>query len=759
MTEENTITIAGKQLRPTRLLLVILIVYVLLVAWYGSLTPPFEGPDEPQHFAYIEWLAEGKGFPPQGDAAWETDIEQEAGQPPLYYLLASLPARIIGVTNPPAVYRENPYFPGVFPRLHWKSEFPPTFYRDNDNNAIHYPTDARPLRGGWLALYAARMVSLAFGLLMLVSVYGLGRQVAPESPGIALLATALVAVTPQVVFISSVASNDIPAAALSSLTLWQLAVVVRQGASWPRALVVGLAFGLAIMAKVSTIALALPIGAALLWLWLSGRRSLGHTIRTGLVMVLGTFLVAGWWFGRSLVLYGSPLGMETHDQTPWAIGNGPEGYLAPFTARWEDVFRSFWISLGWGLIRPATWVYQLLTIIFLVGLGGLGLGVFRWWTKGDRRVTTTAMLMIILLVTVVSVAVGLEIWMRRVVASYGRLMFPAAAAVAILLIIGWWAIQRRLALVPVALVGLLAVMAPIWLLGPAFSTPKTTPAEDRMESTGLFFGPAEEPIAELLSARSLVESTDSGAVIPVELCWRVLAQSESPASVLVHFIGPENYLAANHRSYPGMGSYPTTIWEPGQTFCDVMPVVVYWITLAETLVYKVEVAMLDLQSEERLPIYDGAGNEVLFAVVDELQILTNEDSPKYVGYEPEEGPDAPPIQLISYELSPIWKIGEAQTVLLKWGINREVDQDYQVFVHLRDPASGELVAQGDGPPAGGWHPTSWWVLRQGVADEHLVEVGRDVPSGDYRVVAGFYDLANGQRFGPEFDLGSVTIVE
>ena len=66
-------------------LALILIGYVVLAGLYSWFTPPFEGPDEPQHFAYITWLAQGKGFPPQGEAAWDTPIQQEAGQSPLYY--------------------------------------------------------------------------------------------------------------------------------------------------------------------------------------------------------------------------------------------------------------------------------------------------------------------------------------------------------------------------------------------------------------------------------------------------------------------------------------------------------------------------------------------------------------------------------------------------------------------------------------------------------------------------------------------------
>jgi hypothetical protein len=346
-----------------------------------------------------------------------------------------------------------------------------------------------------------------------------------------------------------------------------------------------------------------------------------------------------------------------------------------------------------------------------------------------------------------------------VVASYGRLMFPAVAAIAVLLVFGWRAIHRKLDKIMVALVGLIALAAPFWLLGPAFSLPDTVTAAGDLDSTGLFFGPAEQPIAELLSADVFIESSEEGATIPVELCWRVMGQSDRPISVLVHFIGPDNLLGANRRSYPGMGSYATTFWEPGQTFCDVMPVLVYHRTLPDSYLYRVEVAMLDLESEERLPIFDGVGNQITFAVVDEVQLLLGEEREERIAYEPDQEADSPPIQLISYEFEDVWQQGDVYPVVLNWGINRAVDQDYQVFVHLRDASSGEVVAQADGPPAGGWHPTSWWKLGLGVADEHRVDVPDNVPPGEYHLVVGFYDLASGVRFGPEYDLGLVTVVE
>ncbi len=359
-----------KQLRqaikPLWPLLAILAIYVLLVGIYSWATPPFEGPDEPQHFAYIEWLVEHNDFPPQGEASWETPVQQESSQPPLYYLLASLPARLSGIDDPNAEHRPNPYPIRGFPLN----------YPDNDNRAIHYPTDAIPLQGGWLALYLARVVTLGFGLLLVIAVYGLARQAIPGQRQVALFAAFLVATVPQVLFISSVVSNDIPVAALSTVTLWLLAGLMRKGDSGVLAAGIGVAFGLTALLKASGLALALPIGVTLLWMGLSKWQPWTKVFRSGLLIALGSFLVAGWWFIRSWIMFGSPLGLETHDQAPWAIVD--PATLADPRFRWVDVFRSFWIWLGWGTIRPNDQFYIVFFLLVLIAFAGL---IFASWKR------------------------------------------------------------------------------------------------------------------------------------------------------------------------------------------------------------------------------------------------------------------------------------------------------------------------------------------------------------------------------------------
>ncbi|MFZ0547897.1 MAG: glycosyltransferase family 39 protein [Candidatus Promineifilaceae bacterium] len=726
-------------------LLAIIAVYLILSSIYSFLIPPFEGPDESQHFAYIEWLASGKGFPPQGAAAWDTPIEQEAGQPPLYYLVASLPVRLVDFNDPPAVYRPNPYFVAPLPR-----EVP-----DNDNRAIHYPTDAHPLAGGWLAFYLARTTTLGWGIFLLLSIYGLTRQVVPDDPQLALMAAFLVAVNPQVLFIGSMISNDIPVAAMGTLTLWLLAVLIRRGEGRRLAFGLGVALGLATLIKINAMTLALPIGIGLLWLWYSRQASMRQLIEMGGLIGLAAASVTGWWFIRVWSLYGSPLGVETHDLTPWAITD-PE-MLADFHLRWFDVGRSFWLSLGWGTIRPHGWVYTVLLVFCLVSLAGLVRLAWRWWrSPSPRSHQNTVALLGILLVALFVVAVFLEWWMRRVIAPYGRLLFPAIGTIIIVLLLGWRKVHPRLPLLPLGYVTLLALLTPTWLILPAYSPPTFLSAEETAELSPTinweFAEPGKEPFAELLTLEPLKQSADVETVLPFRLCWRAIGTTDRDYTVMIQIIGPDNSLITWRRSYPGMGLYPTSLWQPGEVFCDLMHVFI-WDNIPETLVYQVEVAFYDEERDERLQTFDSQGNLLSANFIDRVRLvaLGAEDEP------PLELPAGEAIQLVDSNLPDTWHIGQENHFTVTWAATGPVDKDYQLFVHLRDPDSGENAAQADGPPLDSWYPTSWWPVGRPITDERTFQLPPDIAPGTYNLVVGFYDLASDQRFGEEHQLGAVRV--
>jgi hypothetical protein len=98
------------------------------------------------------------------------------------------------------------------------------------------------------------------------------------------------------------------------------------------------------------------------------------------------------------------------------------------------------------------------------------------------------------------------------------------------------------------------------------------------------------------------------------------------------------------------------------------------------------------------------------------------------------------IELLGYRLDSAQLLSRATlTVTLFWRSDGEISADNHVFVHLLDEA-GELVAQRDGVPGGGW-PTWSWQDGEVVSDNHILVVPQGVISGTgtYTVSVGLYD--------------------
>jgi 4-amino-4-deoxy-L-arabinose transferase-like glycosyltransferase len=722
--------------------------FIILCGLYIRAIPPMEGSDEYEHFAYVTWLIEQRSFPIQGEAGWHSPVRQESGQPPLYYLLAALPARAAG-TQPPLAFRPNPYF---------QHELDPTL-PDNKNTALHYPAD----RGGaWRAIYFARAVSVASGVLLILCTYGLaGGVFLGHKP--ALAAAMFVAFMPQVIYHSSHVSNDILAAALATLALWMTVRLVRNGGSLPRGLAAGAALGLAALVKVNTLVIGLPVALAVLRLWLgngsrlSGRERFRAVLVTSSGIAIGFVLVAGWWFVRSFLIYGSLLGLDTHCYQALSTC-GPIRLVAPNLIAWRDTFRSFWAAFGLANIRPYDWVYWLFA--GLIGLAVAGLlrpsGHARPRppdaTAGGEASSASdphyGFLLTLMALAVAGNVLLLYIWMQQILATYGRLLFPTLGAFIVLLIAGLWALRPRLATMAWLLPATLAVISPFWLIRPAYARQDFLD-ESAVEVSGESLGWRYGDFAELIRVSPATNSAAAGETLPVEVCWRALKPAAQNYTVFLQAVGPENGVVAARYTYPGLGSYPTEIWQAGRIFCDTIRLPIAE-ELAATLVYRLSAGLLDDASDERLPGVGAAGDPVPpFAGA--VRLAAREPGERQ---DPPDGDAA--IRLAGADFSGTWRPDSANSIILEWYAAETVPVDYHVFLHLRD-ASDRLVAQADGPPLAGWYPTSWWSAGERVTDNHVFALPADVPPGLYRLVAGLYDPVHGGRMGEELVLGAITV--
>ena len=97
-------------------------------------------------------------------------------------------------------------------------------------------------------------------------------------------------------------------------------------------------------------------------------------------------------------------------------------------------------------------------------------------------------------------------------------------------------------------------------------------------------------------------------------------------------------------------------------------------------------------------------------------------------------------QLSSTEIA----AGEPLVLTLVWqGLEGDTATNYTVFTHLLSQ-NGELIAQHDGPPAGGTQNTSTWSAGQVIEDTHQLSFrsGVENPIGPARLIVGLYDPAN-----------------
>lgn len=119
------------------------------------------------------------------------------------------------------------------------------------------------------------------------------------------------------------------------------------------------------------------------------------------------------------------------------------------------------------------------------------------------------------------------------------------------------------------------------------------------------------------------------------------------------------------------------------------------------------------------------------------------------------------IQLTEAKLLSSIPPGQPLPVEFVWHAKAQPQTNYNLFLQLLN-IDGALVAQHDGPPNGGYTPTSGWTVNTPIISRHALALPPDLPTGDYRLIAGWYEPLSGQRLttasGSDFvELGNVTI--
>jgi 4-amino-4-deoxy-L-arabinose transferase-like glycosyltransferase len=715
------------------ILALILLAFVLLGCIYSLVTPVFEASDEIFHYPVVKYIADGRGLPvqdPRAEAAWE----QEGSQPPLYYGLAALATVWINTDDMQAVRWRNPL-----------SNIGRPLTPGNKNLVVHTSAEAFPWHGSVLAIHLIRFLSLLLQAGTVFLTYRISRVVWPEREELAALAAALVAFNPMFLFISGSVNNDNLITPLATWVLLLLALTLKEGwLSYRRAALLGFLLGLVALTKLSGLGLLL-LAAVVLTVVAARRRAWGAWLRWGLILVGMVALIAGWWYVRNWRLYGDPTGLNVMLEIAGRRDISPS--WRELFAEFEGFRMSFWGVFGGFTVVAPGWLYNLYDLLVLAGI--VGWVVLAWRRRGRWQAERIG-LVLLLVAWILIVGLSLVRWTSQTLASQGRLLFPAIAAVAVLLAFGLagWAAHKWRSRIALGLgLGLLIIAAaiPIWVIRPAFAMPPLLDASQVPANAS----PADLIVGETmrLLAYDLPQDTvRPGADLPVRLYWESIAPEARDLSVFVHLFGRDMTLAGLAGSYPGLGAYPTSLLRPGQVVGDTYPVPVTITATAPSLL-RVQVGLFQYGVADEAPVaaFDSAGRPAN-GMIGTVRLLPARP-PTYQISEPVRFDlDGQALLLGSDLPAETVRPGEAITLTLYWQAQARMSEDYHVFVHLVGPMPEErTVAQHDKVPLDGDWPTWAWEPGYTVRDEYSLQLPVDLQPGTYQLRAGLYRLSDGQR--------------
>jgi hypothetical protein len=541
---------------------------LLLGFAFSVLNPLGEAPDEADHYAYAAYIGSQDRLP-QGPAM------TQAKHPPLYHLLAAGVAKASGAEMDLAFLRSNPDV-GVGP-----DAVAPNFF-------VHTRLESWPWRDGVLAMHLGRLVSVIAGVVLTAATYAMGRVIWPAWYAGPLAAAAFVAFLPESLFIGGAMSNDMLAAMWSALALW-LALRAR-GAG--EAILAGLAMGLAFLTKASTAGLWPVVCVAMLvnqprskdTVGIPGKgashgyapQAAGESTRSALRAAAGRAVLAGAvasltaipWLWRNWRLYGDPLGwplvLATIDRRQGSLSAGDLDALA------RGWFFSFWGKTGGAgqLALPAPF-YAAWALLILAAIAG-GLIACLRKDYGPARQVTPAGWIVLLGAPAMTVLSILSYSRVALGTDQGRLLFPALAPIAILLVLGisGWLSPKGYRWLPagfgagMAIIAVLALVTGVLL---PFAPPATPTSGELAAATEVnqVFGARLK-----LLAYGWGEVSEENAAIPLTLYWSAPQTPKEDLRTTLRLGDASGNLIWEWKRSPGAGRFSTDRWEAGRVVGD-----------------------------------------------------------------------------------------------------------------------------------------------------------------------------------------------
>ncbi len=733
----------------------ILVAYLLLGGLYSVVTPLWESYDEWGHYPYVEYIATERALPRER----LTDRNDETHQPPLYYILGALATFWVNTDDNPELVR-NEY------SVHQGGE-------GGINLHLHLENEEFPYRGTALAAHLTRLVSVLLGAVSVWATYVTSRTLFPARRGLALGAMAVNAFWPQLLFLSSVVTNDVMIIACGSLALLFLAKILAHNPSPLNLLGLGLSLCGGLLSKRNGLAL-LPfalVGLIVVSVRLVGVKKKRSAVTSflllggGVLVLTGVALVSVWWWDSLRGRY------QGHISRILSILSDP----AQMTQlHWDRLpsslyfcLATFFAAFGHLTLGVEAWIYRLMALICFVAL----LGLVAFLVNKRANCTTRFGIAILLLhllaflaapayrtlvargggagpTVISSIQNGSPLLFEKNVFLFqGRFVLPAISSFSILLTLGLMNLvpdrfEGKLVMGMGVVLLSFAVLVPFRYVRPAYARPRLLP---RSDVQGL-----EHPVhiqfgdkIELLGYEVENRDVTIGDKAAVTLYWHCLDEMEQNYPLILQILGPHAQIYGELRLHPGYGNFPTSLWEKGNIFRET-----YHISISPDAPTPSQAYIrVSFQGSDLPPLkpYDSQGNPI--EVVLGYLVIRSQEQPEVknpIHYKLGEQ-----IALVGYEITTFPEEEGEVGVTLYWRALTAIDKNYTVFVHVLDE-SERLVAQEDRQPKNGLSPTSIWQAREIIEDEYRLSVPPEKQVGEYQIRVGMYELDTMERL-PAFD--------
>jgi 4-amino-4-deoxy-L-arabinose transferase-like glycosyltransferase len=422
---------------PAAVWVIATLAFVNGAAW-ALLTLPWQGPDEIQHFAYVQHLATAGNVDSRSGPMGRTFSTEHQ-----YAMEASLTDSVR--SNP----RGRPPW-GQESRVAWKARNKQLHGSPSDGGAAtgYTPEYYAVAAAGYLAFdwgdiferqFGTRLISALLGALTAIFVWLFAREVFRREGWLPNTAALSVVLLPQFGFISGIVNNDSLAILLGSVELYLLARALRRGLTPKLSVLIGVVLALAYLAKPSLSAFGPVVAGVLAWPLIRGRDR--RQLLLPVAGLAGFVLVALLWTGVAAIADRGLTTVSTVNSRTFSLGDFVSylwhfylpslpgttdkwfGSQAPIYSVW---MHGFFATFGSTDTQFAAPVYKVLTAICIGALAMLGVAFWRERAAVRSALPTILMAAAAVLALVLFVHLTFYLFYAGYPGEQGRYLLPLA---------------------------------------------------------------------------------------------------------------------------------------------------------------------------------------------------------------------------------------------------------------------------------------------------------------------------------------------